>query len=48
MTYTTGLARQTGELHYLIMSNDRIFEHPKGHSAKLLRYRTNCGAEIAV
>lgn len=48
MTYTTGLALQTAQLHSLIMSHDKIDEHPKGHSAYLLRYRTTLGGEIAV
>lgn len=48
MDYTADLGKQTAELHSLILNNDRIAEHPKGHSSKVLRYRTACGAEIAV
>ncbi|MFT5329982.1 MAG: hypothetical protein ACI9KA_001059 [Parasphingorhabdus sp.] len=48
MSYTDNLKRQTAELHALIIKNDHIVEHPKGHSAKVLRYRTSCGSEIAV
>ncbi|VWX57303.1 hypothetical protein [Sphingorhabdus sp. 109] len=48
MHYTTGLSRQTAELHSLIISCVNIDEHPKGHSKYVLRYRTTCGAELAV
>lgn len=48
MDYTSGLARQTADLHALLISHDSIAEHPKGHTKKVLRYRTTLGAEIAV
>lgn len=48
MNHTANLARQTAELHSLIIGSDRIVQHPKGHTAKVLRYRTACGIEIAV
>ncbi len=48
MDYTTGLSRQTAELHSLISNHPNIAHHPKGHSKYVLRYRTTCGAEIAV
>lgn len=48
MNYASGLAQQTAELHSLIVNHPAIAEHPKGHSNYLLRYRTSCGAEIAL
>ena len=48
MDHTIGLAKQTAELHSMLMSDKRIEAHPAGHSAKVLRYRTRCGQEIAV
>ena len=48
MDHTTGLSRQTAELHSLIINDGRIKEHPKGHSQYVLRYVTSHGAEIAV
>ena len=48
MTYASGLAQQTAELHSLIINHPAIAEHPKGHSKYVLRYRTSCGAELAV
>ena len=48
MNHATGLSKQTGELHSLIISYADIDEHPKGHSKYVLRYRTTCGVELAV
>lgn len=48
MNYAFGLAQQTDELHSLIINHPAIAEHPKGHSKYVLRYRTSCGAEIAI
>ncbi len=48
MNYTNGLARQTAELHSFLINHPSIETHPKGHSRYVLRYRTNCGHEIAV
>lgn len=48
MDKISDLARQTAELHALITGYHFIREHPKGHSAKMLRYLANSGAELAV
>ena len=48
MPYTTGLARQTAELHLFLSEHPSIDPHPKGHSKYVLRYRSKCGHEIAV
>lgn len=48
MTHTQNLFRQTAELHSLISGLEHVADHPKGHTKKLLRYRSTCGAEIAV
>lgn len=48
MSYTTGLARETADLHSLLVNHWNIVEHPKGHSKYVLRYRTGCGHELAV
>lgn len=48
MNHATGLSKQTAELHSIIISRVDIDEHPKGHSKYVLRYRTTCGAELAV
>lgn len=48
MDHTTGLGRQTAELHTLLVSHRNVVEHPKGHSKYVLRYRTACGHEVAV
>lgn len=48
MSYTSDLARQTAELHSLMLKHPNIDEHPKGHSKYVLRYRTTCGTELAV
>lgn len=48
MDHTTALGKQTAELHSLILAHPKIGAHPKGYSKYILRYRTNCGHEIAV
>ena len=48
MNYTSGLGRQTAELHNLILSYPYVAEHPDGHTKYVLRYRTSAGTEIAV
>lgn len=48
MKYTSDLSPSTASLHNLLMKDQRIEEHPKGHSQYVLRYRTKTGQEIAV
>jgi len=46
--YTANLGRETAAMHDYIMGSGRAAEHPKGHTKKVLRYRTRCGTEVAV
>lgn len=46
--YTANLGRETAAMHDYIMGSGWAVEHPKGHTKKVLRYRTPCGTEVAV
>jgi hypothetical protein len=46
--HTANLGRETAAMHAYIIESVRAAEHPKGHTKKVLRYRTPCGIDVAV
>ena len=46
--YTANLGRETAAMHDYIMGSGRAIEHPKGHTKKVLRYRTLNGSDVAL
>lgn len=46
--HTANLGRETAAMHAYIIESGRAVEHPKGHTKKVLRYRTPCGIDVAV